>query len=259
MVLAAVGHDAANRPARWLASLQTAQGSVGVFTDQPEPRWPTALAVMAWRQYDRLAKRPHYGPPAARGLKALLSMEGHTVPKDANLGHDTSLVGWPWVAGTHSWVEPTAFAVLALKASGQQAHARTREAVTLLVDRQLPNGGWNYGNTFVLGQQLRAHVLPTALALLALRDEPVPATLDRGHAFLRRAWPQVTGTSSECCAAMVLGSTPAAPANLRARLERAFQRTIANGGSPHRLALLGLASLGRRSPLVSGIQSEVAA
>ena len=43
------------------------------------------------------------------------------------LGHDSTLIGWPWVEGTHSWIEPTAWAVLALKSVGTESaptHAR---------------------------------------------------------------------------------------------------------------------------------------
>ena len=87
------------------------------------------------------------------------------------VGHDTTLQGWPWVVGTHSWVEPTAISMFALRSAGQAGHPRCREAVKLLLDRQLPAGGWNYGNTTVLGHVLRAQVQPTGLALAALADE----------------------------------------------------------------------------------------
>jgi hypothetical protein len=43
----------------------------------------------------------------------------------------------------------------------------------LIVDRLLPAGGANYGNTIVLGQPLVAHVQPTALALMALAGESI--------------------------------------------------------------------------------------
>ena len=73
-----------------------------------------------------------------------------------------------------AWLEPTAMALLALKHTGHDAHVRAREAVDLLHDRLLPNGGSNYGNTFVFGQELRPHVQPTGLALLALTGERHP-------------------------------------------------------------------------------------
>ena len=41
----------------------------------------------------------------------------------------------------------------------------------VLLDRQLPGGGLNYGNTYVLGQLMRPHVQPTGIALLALAGE----------------------------------------------------------------------------------------
>src|SRR2546428_787916 len=75
--------------------------------------------------------------------------------------------------------EPTALAatamhVLALKAAGHRDHPRTREAVRLLIDRLLPGGGCNYGNTIVLGQELRPQLQPTGLAMLALAGETDP-------------------------------------------------------------------------------------
>jgi hypothetical protein len=70
-------------------------------------------------------------------------------------------VGWAYAEGTHSWVEPTAFAVLALKAASREYQAAAREGVAVLIDRQLPGGGLNYGNTFVLGQLIRPHIQPT--------------------------------------------------------------------------------------------------
>jgi hypothetical protein len=38
----------------------------------------------------------------------------------------------------------------------------------MLMDRQLPSGGWNYGNTFVFEQELRAMPITTGISLQAL-------------------------------------------------------------------------------------------
>lgn len=98
-----------------------------------------------------------------------------------DLRQDNQLQGWPWVEDTFSWVEPTAWSLLALKRAGAasppQAAARTAEAERLLLNRVCLDGGWNYGNASTLGQDLRAYVPTTAIALLAMHDrrnlEPV--------------------------------------------------------------------------------------
>ena len=104
-----------------------------------------------------------------------MATEG-TLPDAVQLaGRKTMAHGWPWVAGTYSWVEPTAIGLLALKHTAYARHRRAREAALLLVNRLLESGGCNYGNTVVFGQTLRPHVQPSGLALLALADEDDPA------------------------------------------------------------------------------------
>jgi hypothetical protein len=78
------------------------------------------------------------------------------------------LKGWPWVGETHSWVEPTATAVMALRVTGHGPHDRVKEAVRMLLDRQLPHGGWNYGNTLVFGTELHPMPESTGAALTGL-------------------------------------------------------------------------------------------
>ena len=65
-------------------------------------------------------------------------------------------------------VEPTALGILALVSNGLRTHARTREAVRMLMDRQLPGGGWNYGNTIAYGQELYPQPGNTGMALNAV-------------------------------------------------------------------------------------------
>ena len=60
-------------------------------------------------------------------------------------------MGWPWVDGTHSWLEPTAWAVLALGRAGRGEHPRVAEGRALIADRAIGSGGWNYGNPSVFG------------------------------------------------------------------------------------------------------------
>src|SRR5690606_5097664 len=48
--------------------------------------------------------------------------------------------------------------------------ARIEEAERMLADRVCREGGWNYGNSNMLGADLEPHVPTSALGLIALRD-----------------------------------------------------------------------------------------
>jgi hypothetical protein len=88
---------------------------------------------------------------------------------------DNDLQAWPWVAETFSWVEPTAWCLLALKKwNGTPGagidRARIEVAERLLIDRVCTPGGWNYGNSNMLGAELKPYVATTALGVLAMQD-----------------------------------------------------------------------------------------
>lgn len=97
--------------------------------------------------------------------------------RDTHVRFDPSRYGWPWQSGTLSWVVPTAFAVIALKqcfryrGSGAAAN-RIHRGVEMLFDRSCRDGGWNSGNGIVYGVPMSPHIDTSAIALLALRDEP---------------------------------------------------------------------------------------
>jgi len=95
-----------------------------------------------------------------------------------------------WVEKTYAWVVPTSLGIIALKTHGMQNHARVKEGVALLLDRQLPDGGWNYGDTFTFGTQLLSFPDTTGFALEALSGlcdrsrvgkYPLPATCCRKY------------------------------------------------------------------------------
>jgi hypothetical protein len=147
-----------------LAAGQGPDGRVAVDAEHPEAFWVTPLAALAWHGAARQAAA------AGRAVDFLLATTGRHWPKQpgAATGHDPAIRGWPWIEDTHSFVEPTALALLALRRAGQGGHERAREGVRLLLDRQLPKGGWNYGNTTVYGQELRPAAVETGIALTAL-------------------------------------------------------------------------------------------
>lgn len=192
--------------AEWMAEIQGKAGSVGVTASQPTPAWTTSLAILAWLAVDRSLGSAAFDENRQRAIDWALQVRGKTVPKQRQMGHDPTIVGWSWAENTHSWLEPTAFFVMALRATGNSKHPRTREGVRMIVDRQHEQGGWNYGNTVVLGQATLPHVQPTGIALLALSNED-STDLRLGHSldYLTREVNVTNSTASLCFA--ILGLT----------------------------------------------------
>lgn len=247
--LAAIALTAGGRlaPAReaadWLAAQQLADGSLGVRPGEDEPKWTTSLALSAWRALDRTERRSRFSERRRRAVAWLLGAESRSLPRDPDLGHDPTLVGWPWADGTHAWVEPTAFSVLALRDEGHDSHPRVREAIRLLWNRQLPRGGWNYGNTKVLGAELRPHIQPTGIALTALgRSRDIRVQASRSIGFLHRTLePQMSIVS---LAWGIIGlDAVGQPLETAAQWLGIQAHLPQNQHATHRLALLTLAAL----------------
>ncbi len=185
--------EEATRAADWLASLQQTNGSVGVTIDQIQPAWTTSLSILLWQTLDA----QKYRTSVEAGIDWALAQKPWTRPIHENFGHDTMLEGWSWAADTHSWVEPTAFFVKAFHAVGKVELPRFQQAKELLIDRLLPSGGANYGNTIMLGQELLQHLQPTgivawALADYGIEDDRIDKTLD----YLAHSLAEPTGVSS---------------------------------------------------------------
>jgi hypothetical protein len=260
--LALVGHGRAKEAAavgEFLIGIQASDGSVGVRAGEETPRWTTSLAILAWLALDKMA----FSDPVALAFRWATSIEGERLKTD-QLGHNGMLAAWPWVEkgnvagsrGTHSWLEPSALFVIAFKALGMSDHARTREAVELLVDRLLPEGGCNYGNTYVLGQKLRPHVQPSGIAMLALRNEfdvnrKIALTLDYVAKSLESTTP-----ASLAWALLGLAAHNRQAKNADSLLARAYEHVLQRDKSPHKIALLALAALGKQSPLIT-LQEDV--
>ena len=245
--LALTGHgrlDAAKKPLDWLVRVQGEDGSVGVTATEASPRWPTALAILAWRKHDLVTGTSRFAGRMERAVDWALAARGKTVLHNRQVGHDASLVGWSWVAGTHSWLEPTALFVLALCAAGHADHPRTSEAVQLLIDRLLPSGGCNYGNTIVLGQELLPHVQPTGLAMLALAGQGVAdLRFDRSLDYLEKMLNERQPTASLCYGLLGLTANKCRPGDAFEWLAAAWGRAKEMGGSAYKQALIALAAL----------------
>ena len=152
-------------PARLrLSKDQFPDGRVSIALEHPDSWWPTSLAILAWNNSSP------FQTSLDRSAQFLLNTTGVHWKNENNsiLGHDPSILGWSWIEHTHSWNQPTAFAMIALTASGYGSHARIQEGQRMLMNRQLPHGGWNYGNTMAFGQELRPSPESTGIALTVL-------------------------------------------------------------------------------------------
>ncbi len=222
---------------------------------RPEAAWPTALGLMLWS--DTV-------PQSDRDLltDGLLGLSGKPVKTDPEfdgvLDIDMSLVGWPWAEGTFSWVEPTAWACLALRKVGKGSHSRVQEGLRLLLDRAFETGGANYGNRCVLGKRTEPIPGPTALMLLALQGVRSPK-IDAAKGYLRVHGEQTTDLEHLAWIKLALAchaddeATRAALPKLDARIRESLAvETMATNGlgaGPLRLALAALAlDVERRNP-----------
>jgi hypothetical protein len=246
-----VGSAAADRAtcraaAEWMAGLQRDDGSIPVAPDPAMPGWATPHAILVW------SGLAGWETPRRRARAWLLGLTGRPIPTRPEdrgvLGHDPTLIGWPWVDGTHSWLEPTAMAILALCREGLGYHPRARQGVGLLLDRSIPGGGWNYGNKAVFGRTLRPQPAPTGLALLALSafgdcTPAVPAALR----YLRGVLPNLRAAVSLGWGVLGLRAHHACPAEARSWLAEAYDQCTGRPDATLGLAVLLLAA-GPRAP-----------
>mgnify|MGYP001819652907 FL=1 len=162
----------------WLLRHQRPDGAWPVWPSVPVPGWTTSLAVLSLAGAEDgaatagaewlLGSRASRASWSARTLIRLGWIE-------PSVELDHSLTGFPWVPDTFSWVEPTSWAILALRAlrgrlSETEWRSRSVEAVELLLERACGGGGWYYGKRPVLGVDLWPYPDTTAIALLALVD-----------------------------------------------------------------------------------------
>lgn len=172
------GADHVAKAERWLLARQEPAGAWPYRDEGPVARWTTPIVIVALNGRDQREAQD-------RGLRWLVAQKGEQMPLMSRIREmlsgrktvelDTTLDGWPWAAGTFAWVEPTAWALIALKArrgeAPRDANARIHEGEQMLLDRACPGGGWNYGNKRVLEVDLDPYPDTTALALMGLHGK----------------------------------------------------------------------------------------
>jgi hypothetical protein len=193
-------------------------------------------------------------------------------PKSNVVSMNDSYRGWGWTPKTSSWVEPTAFALMALREANPQqlpanAPQRRHLAISLLYDRMCPGGGWNCGNPRVYGVDGDALVLPTCWALLALRPalekdalepdalKPGAGALERGSlendvpekpgramslAWLQKEFANIKSAASLAVARMTLENYGIAPPQANRSLQDWTAEDLAGQGT-HVLAWVSMA------------------
>jgi hypothetical protein len=203
-----------------LAGAQLDDGRVPISPSHPETIWPTSLAVLAWQ-----------GAPAFKAVQEkaaayLLATSGMHWKKEAGsvASHDPSLLGWSWRTDTFSWCEPTAMAMMALEIAGYGGHPRLMEAQRLLLDRQIPGGGWNYGNTTVFGQVLNPMPEDTGMVLDALSRKVPRESVQKSLAYLGNIFPGLKTPLSLGWALLGLGAWGARPTTAAAAVEACLNR-----------------------------------
>ena len=196
--------------------------------------------MLAWMACDRAA----FADNIENAIHFALAEHGKPQERNSQVGHDTTLLGWSWAVKTHSWLEPTAFFVLALRAAGLNDHPRTREGVQLITDRLLPEGGCNYGSTMVLGQYTLPQLEATGVALLALAgEENTDPRVEKSRAYLESNLAADTPASSLCYGTIGLTAHNRRPALADEWIAGAVDRELKHETSAFKLALLALARM----------------
>lgn len=170
---------AVERGWKLLSSWHRPDGGWRASAQVDESHWATSLVVLLH------GLRNDFGPSCRRGVEWLLGQRGvgeslvaklqRVLSRRKIVDQDVSLTAWPWRAGSAAWVEPTSYAMLALRATGLRiAPAEAKDRLDLgqrmLLERRCKDGGWNYGNRRVLDVNLESFPETTAAALLALHN-----------------------------------------------------------------------------------------
>jgi len=228
-----------------------ADGSFRLTRGRPQAIWPTAMVLFA---------KHGSGVPAtdlSRTAERLLTVEGRVLKADPEVADmvdiDVRLMGWPWSEDTFSWVEPTAWACLSLRAVGKGDHPRVREGLQLLLDRAFETGGANYGNRTVLGKSTEPIPGPTAVLLLALQGIADNPRIEAAKGYLRvhaeqttdlehLAWIRIALTCHATDATTV-AALPRIDDRIRESLEIELNASVGEGlgAGPLRVALAAIA------------------
>jgi len=198
----------------WLRKCQLPDGSWPPFAGQPRGCWVTSPASLALQargdSIDHVSRGLGWLSQAWPAEGALWRrLAAKLTRSEPSVRQDRSLRGWSWTPGSASWVEPTAWALLAFRSIPEELHppaaAKRRSlAERMLYDRMCPGGGWNSGNPLVYGAAGVPRIGPTVWALLALQASRSRPENCRSLDWLEQAYPQIPGPASLALAHLCL-------------------------------------------------------
>lgn len=226
--------QAIQRAEEWLLRAQLPDGSWPAASDRRTGCWLTALACLALRGNSGAIEATARGRawvsnawPAEGGLGWRMAcwLFGWTRP----VQQKSSLRGWSWTPRTASWVEPTAYALILLQSVPEKlrtpgAEKRRRLGEAMLYDRMCPSGGWNSGNPLVYGVAGIPRILPTAWALLALRNYGARSENQKSLDWLERNYHDIEGPGSLALAHLCLQTCGRTAPPLEAGLQKLYAR-----------------------------------
>ena len=251
------GNDRVSRGTIWLSERQNPDGSWRLNDVATAGSWTTALAVIALSAFPDQQKR------VLDASRWLVSQEGSrpgilaklilwaTGKSNINRLND-DLVGWSWVPHSFSWVEPTSYAITALKKvrsslAAETVNERIQQGEAMIYDRMCKGGGWNYGNSKVLDYALWPYPDITAVALIALQDRAAEQANQESLQALRKTADEANSGLAASWAALCLNLYGQDTRDWQKRVEKRFRET-GFLGETKTLALALLALNGKSNP-----------
>jgi hypothetical protein len=116
-----------------------------------------------------------------------------------------------------------------LRVVGHGQHDRVREAIRMMLDRQLAHGGWNYGNTTVYGRELHPMPESTGAALAGLAGQAEQGTVARSLDYLQGEVDRLRTPISLGWSLLGLAAWDLWPSNGAALVERCLANQVRYG------------------------------
>lgn len=148
--------------------------------EQPAAINTKAIQTACQKAIDLLQDgRTEYYKPIGRALLMVWHGPAYDYPR-----------GWPWMAKTFHWVEPTCLALLAIHTApspGAKILQAAEQARAYLSDITCIDGGWNYGNRSVLGFAVPPMAVNTCQGILAFQAQPQGGLVRKALTYLDKA------------------------------------------------------------------------